>query len=310
MVGTRVSPVVHNIECEADHWLCRDVKSGRMAAMKVSVVTPTFNYGRFLPKCLESVRLQVQGNDGLEIEHWVIDGGSTDGSVQFLQSWSASHPKSSEYSFHWISEPDHGQTDAINKGLRKSTGDLVCWLNADEYYLPGKLRIVARCFERNPRTDLLYGEALFVRPDGTPLRVRRNHWFSRFVLLYRCCYIPSCGTFWRRSLLESEGYLDERYKVVMDGEYWDRLAAHGRKFFFLPASIAAFIWHDENISTIFAEKRDSETIQNRLRYTKTFSGCSNEFRLRWFRFASPVALLWRRILVVFRLLFLPRDSTS
>lgn len=276
--------------------------------MRITIVTPNFNYGRFLTKCLESVYSQVDPENRVGIEHIVMDGGSTDGSCSILERWSASHANSDSYAFYWCSKPDKGQTDAINKGLRRSTGEIVCWLNADEYFLPEKLRSVVRLFEENPKTDLVYGESLFVRADGTPIRVRWNHWFSRFVLLYRCCYIPSCATFWRRKLLEADGYLDESYKVVMDGEYWDRLASHGRKFVFLPMTIAAFVWHDTNISSVFTEKRGAETIQNRIRYTRTFARCPVRFRLYWFRLASPFALLWRRILVLIRLGFLPRDS--
>lgn len=114
--------------------------------MKFSIVTPNYNYGRFLRKALESVLAQADASGAPEIEHIVIDGGSTDDSVQILERWDSfvrgtAAAKESRYSFQFVSEPDNGQTDAINKGLRRATGDIVAWLNADEYYLPGTLAI-------------------------------------------------------------------------------------------------------------------------------------------------------------------------
>ena len=116
--------------------------------MKFSIVTPNYNYGRFLRKALGSVLAQAEGEGAPEIEHIVVDGGSTDGSVPILEEWAASAAaqpaaKAGRYAFSYVSEPDGGQTDAINKGLRRATGDIVAWLNADEWYLPGKLALVA-----------------------------------------------------------------------------------------------------------------------------------------------------------------------
>ena len=136
--------------------------------MRFSIVTPNYNYGRFLKKALESVYPQVaepanlptcepanhpadapaERRPDIEIEHIVIDGGSTDDSVQILERWDSfvrgtAAAKESRYSFQFVSEPDQGQTDAINKGLRRATGDVVVWLNADEWCLPGKLALAS-----------------------------------------------------------------------------------------------------------------------------------------------------------------------
>lgn len=110
--------------------------------MKFSIVTPNYNYGRFLKAALRSVFDRTSSSD-VSIEHIVIDGGSTDDSLSILKDWAAfaaAQPaaKAGRYTFSYLSEPDQGQTDAINKGLRRATGDVVAWLNADEWYLPGK----------------------------------------------------------------------------------------------------------------------------------------------------------------------------
>lgn len=252
--------------------------------MKFSIVTPNYNYGRFLKKALESVYSQLaepanlptcepanrpayapaERRPDIEIEHLVMDGGSTDESVQILKDWAAfaaAQPAAKAgrcYSFSFVSEPDKGQTDAINKGLRRATGDVVAWLNADEWYEPGALSKMAAAFERRPKADLIYGEVRFVRPDGSTIRVKRDHWFSGFVLLWKGCYISSAATFWRRRVLDAGDYLDASYKVCMDFEYWVRLWRHGYRFSFLPATLASFTWHDGNISEVFAARRCEE----------------------------------------------------
>lgn len=231
--------------------------------MKFSIVTPNYNYGRFLKKALESVLAQADAPGAPEIEHIVIDGGSTDDSVQILERWDSfvrgtAAAKESRYSFQYISEPDNGQTDAINKGLRRATGDIVAWLNADEWYEPGALSKMVAAFERHPKTDLFYGEVRFVDETGKTIRVKRDHRFSGFVLLWYGCYISSAATFWRRRILDAGNYLYASYKVCMDFEYWVRLWRQGYRFSFLPATIASFTWHKNNVSEVFAARRREE----------------------------------------------------
>ena len=277
--------------------------------MKFSIVTPNYNYGRFLKKALESVLAQADAPGAPEVEHIVIDGGSTDDSVAILKDWAtfaAAQPaaKAGRYSFQFVSEPDQGQTDAINKGLRRATGDIVAWLNADEWYLPGKLALAAAAFAQYPSTDFLYGEPLFVDKDGKPIRVRYGHRFSKFVLYGCCCYIASCASFWRRRLLDDGHYLDPFYKVIMDGEYYCRISKAGYSFRFLPATIAAFTWHDANVSTVLAERRNEEWRRIREgilplpRMFSSFSSCV-------YGIVAFFGHQWRRVLVIARLLAHP-----
>ena len=279
--------------------------------MKISIVTPNYNYGRFLRKALESVLAQTEGEGAPEIEHIVVDGGSTDDSVSILKEWAsfaAARPAAREgrYAFSYVSEPDRGQTDAINKGLRRATGDVVAWLNADEWYLPGKLALVAAAFARHPETDFLYGEPLFVDADGKPIRVRYAHRFSKFVLYGCCCYIASCASFWRRRILDDGFYLDPSYKVIMDGEYYCRLAKAGYRFRFFPVTVAAFSMHGENAMLVNRKDRRVEWHQLRRIYFPTprvFGGNERRFR----RFVKWSGRQWHRILVLFRLAFLSND---
>ncbi len=280
--------------------------------MKFSIVTPNYNYGRFLKKALESVLAQADAPGAPEIEHIVIDGESTDDSVAILKDWAAfaaAQPaaKAGRYSFSFVSEPDQGQTDAINKGLRRATGDVVAWLNADEWYLPGKLALAAAEFEKHPKTDFLYGEPLFVDKDGNPLRIRRAHRFSKFVLYGCCCFIASCASFWRRRVLDDGHYLDPSYKIIMDGEYYCRLAKAGYRFRFFPGTIAAFTWHDVNISNVFVDCRNEEWLQLRYRFVPLPSFLKS-FDQRVYRLVAFTGRQWRRLLVIGRLVLHPRNG--
>lgn len=278
--------------------------------MKFSIVTPNYNYGRFLKAALRSVFDQTSSPD-VSIEHIVIDGGSTDDSVSILKDWDAyargtAAAKASKYTFSYVSEPDNGQTDAINKGLRLATGDIVAWLNADEWYLPGKLALVAACFEKHPKADFVYGEPLFVDKDGKPIRVRYAHRFSKFVLYGCCCYIASCASFWRRRILDDGLYLDSSYKVIMDGEYYCRLSRAGYRFRFLPATIAAFTWHDSNVSNILADRREVEWRQIR-EAVLPLPRILASIHSRLYRLIAFFGHQWRRVLVIGRLISHPAE---
>ena len=277
--------------------------------MKFSIVTPNYGYGRFLGKALASVLAQADAPGAPEIEHVVVDGGSKDDSVAILEAWAKSSAQSAaakagRYSFSFVSEPDKGQTDAINKGLRRATGDVVAWLNADEWYEPGALAKMARAFERRPKKDLVYGEVRFARPDGTTLRIKRDHAFSGFVLLWKGCYISSAATFWRRRVLDAGDYLDDSYKVTMDFEYWVRLWRHGCRFSFIPETIATFTWHENNVSESFADRRREERRKVQDLYAPRLLRTGRGHA----RLAGPLlfaATQWHRVLVVARLLASP-----
>ena len=268
-----------------------------------------------LPTCEPANRpadAPAERRPDIEIEHIVIDGGSTDDSVQILKRWDSfvrgtAAAKESRYSLQFVSEPDQGQTDAINKGLRRATGDIVAWLNADEWYLPGKLALAAVEFVRHPKTDFLYGEPLFVDKDGKPLRIRRAHRFSKFVLYGCCCYIASCASFWRRRVLDDGQYLDASYKVIMDGEYYCRLAKAGYRFRFLPVTVAAFSWHDANVSNVLLKQRRKEWLDLRKIYfplPKAF--LSKPWKT--YKRIRAVGRFWRRVLILFRLAFFRHNN--
>lgn len=234
--------------------------------MKISIITPNYNYGEFLKNAIKNVYAQTEANDSPIVEHIIIDGGSTDNSVKYMQEWdkfieTVPADRKSRYSFSWISGKDRGQTDAINKGLLRSTGDLMCWLNADELYADKTLTYVSEYFKSHPNIDIAHGEVDFINKEGKLLTKKYQHRFSGFVLLYQGCYIPSAATFWTRKAFEKVGPLDIYYKVTMDFEYWVRFYKLGCKFGFMPKTLASFTWHETNVSEVFAERRYQERIR-------------------------------------------------
>lgn len=223
--------------------------------MFFSVITPSFNQGRFLSDCLESVAAQRSAD--ICVEHIVVDACSTDETKALLESRS---------DVLWTSEPDDGQTDAINKGFRRASGEWLMWLNADDYLLPGALEKVRTCALQHPTAEVIYGDCRFVDVDGRALRDKKEGCFDLATLVLYGCYIPSTATFFHRSIIDRSLFLDARYRNCMDLEYFIRLAEAGVRFEHLPEILAAFRFHDSNVSFKFADRRKQEKLEIQRRF--------------------------------------------
>lgn len=181
--------------------------------MRISVVTPSFNQAEWIEETLRSVANQGYS----DIEHIVIDGGSTDGTLGILERFK---PTLS----YVQSQPDGGQTDALIQGFGRATGDVMAWLNSDDLYEPGTLVEVADHFRRHPEDRFIYGDATWVDRHGVVLRRQREVGFNRFIWLRTYNYIPQPSTFWRRDLYEEVGGLDPSFDLAMDSDLWIRFA--------------------------------------------------------------------------------------
>jgi glycosyltransferase involved in cell wall biosynthesis len=179
----------------------------------VSVVTPSFNQVRYLEQALRSVLEQTYPR----LEYIVIDGGSTDGSLQVLERYTGRLARV-------ISEPDRGQADAINKGMALAHGDIVAWLNSDDAYLAGAIGKAVDVLEGNPSLGMVYADGLMV---DSALRLLDRHTYPQLGVLGLLCFevILQPTVFLRRAVMEEVGYLNPAYQLILDHELWVRIAA-------------------------------------------------------------------------------------
>ncbi|MBI5687284.1 MAG: glycosyltransferase [Verrucomicrobia bacterium] len=180
---------------------------------KVSIVTPSFNQARYIEQTLLSVLEQDYPN----VEHVIFDGGSKDGTLDILRRYESRGVR-------WTSEKDRGQSDAINKGFRAATGDIIGWINSDDWYARGAFRIVLDYFRDHPEAQWVYGNNLFTDPEGRVVQRVRTMPYKWSWLLYTGLLIPQPGIFLRRRVLEDCGLLDADIDAVMDYEWWLRIA--------------------------------------------------------------------------------------
>lgn len=189
----------------------------------VSIVTPSFQQGEFIEDTLKSVLEQ----DYPHLEQWVVDAGSTDRTLDVVRTHATRHPAR----LKWTSEPDRGQSDAINKGFRRAAGEILAWLNADDMYYPGVIRRVASIFDADPSLDAVYGQGTFLTRQGTFLTAfPHNQAFDARKLLAGYAFLLQPTVFWRRRVFERVGYLAEDLHFGMDYDLWCRMARAGMKF--------------------------------------------------------------------------------
>jgi len=219
--------------------------------MKFSVITPTYNNLDKLKRCVGSVRGQMD----VDYEHLIQDGGSSDGTQNWLQL---------NDDIDWQSEKDNGMYAAINKGWQRASGDILSWLNSDEQYLPGTLKKVERYFSLNPDIDFLYGDALVINTDGSLIAARREIRLSPVYIKNSFLNAFSCTFFFRRRLFD-QGLLnfDERYKYAADMDMILRLLSEGTRYDKINDYLAAFTLDGTNLSCHQGMLDETTDIQRR-----------------------------------------------
>lgn len=205
--------------------------------LKISIITPSYAQGRFI----EETMLSVLDNGYENVEYIVIDGGSKDDTIDIIKKYE----KRLKY---WVSEKDSGQTDAINKGLAHVTGDIVAYLNSDDYYLPGTLEKVASFFDSNPMVDFYTGQTIFVdensKPaDGFPELFQREITDESMI---STCIIAQPSTFFRRRVLNKVPRFDESLHFAMDYDFWLKSYILGFKFYKTMEELSAFRLHSDS----------------------------------------------------------------
>lgn len=217
----------------------------------ISIVTPSFNQARFINETLASVQSQSYRN----YEHIIIDGMSTDGTVEILRN----RFPNDQTNVLWISEPDNGQSEALNKGFRLAKGEIIGWLNSDDCYRPSCFEHVARAFKDYPEVDIVYGDYFLIDESSKLLALRREINFDAFILLYhRVLYIPTTTTFFRRRIFDENNWLDEKLHYAMDLEFFVRLSSHGYRFKHISKILADFRLQPTSKTCTFPDRQRAE----------------------------------------------------
>ena len=185
----------------------------------VSIVTPSFNQAAFLEQTICSVLEQDYPN----IEYWVIDGGSTDNSIEIIKQFA---PRLAG----WVSEKDKGQADGINKGLTKATGEIIGWLNSDDLYYPGAIAGAVEAFRLHPEASFVFSDVESIDEQGNAFNLMRyGNWKLPDLMTFHIIGQP--GVFMRRAVLEQAGYLDLNYNYLLDVQLWLRMAAIAEPYY-------------------------------------------------------------------------------
>lgn len=222
----------------------------------VSIVTPSYNQGEFVRDTIESVLNQSYPN----IEYYVIDGGSSDDTLEILKSY--------KDRLHWISESDRGQTNAINKGFARCQGEILAYLNSDDVLEPDAIEKVVRFFLTHPGIDLIYGDAYYIDKKGTITGLYHTDDYSFKRLMFDNC-ICQPATFWRKEIAERCGPFDERLHFGMDYEYWIRMDRRGGKLYHLPEILARSRLYPETKTLSAREKIYAEIFSICEQYSDT-----------------------------------------
>ncbi len=183
----------------------------------ISIVTPSYNHAEFLERTIRSVLDQGYP----DLEYLVIDGGSTDGSVDVIRKYE-------DRIDYWVSEPDRGQTHALNKGFKRATGEVCAWLNSDDMYCPGALMAAGRAFAEDPSLDFVFGNLIDVDENDRVLRVARRVPYSWRTLILCGSENHQPSAFWKRELFGKHGWLDEGLSCSMDTEFLCRITRHAK----------------------------------------------------------------------------------
>jgi glycosyltransferase involved in cell wall biosynthesis len=233
---------------------------------RITVITPSYNGRRFIAETLESVLGQAYPN----LEVMVMDGGSTDGTVDVLRSYGDR--------IHWVSEADRGQSHAINKGMALATGEILTFLNADDLYEAGALHAVGRFFAGHPEAAWVTGKCRRVDAEGRETQ-RLFTWYKNFWLrthsygvLQVTNYVPQPATFWRREVADAVGPFREDLYFTMDYDYWLRIGQQFR-LYVIDQYLASFRAHLQAKTGIMKSAQFAEDLATAERHVPSALRC-------------------------------------
>jgi glycosyltransferase involved in cell wall biosynthesis len=259
-----------------------------MSGPLVSIVTPSYNQAEFVETTIRSVLAQSY----TRIEYIVCDGGSQDGTVDIIKRYS-------DRLAWWCSEKDRGQSDAINKGWRRATGDILAYLNSDDILLPGAVEHAVRAFRQNPSVGLVYGDWVYLDEDGAELGRGRGGStdLKRLLRDGQIRYIAQPASLYRADVVRRVGLIDDRLHYSMDYDLLLRLSMASQTMY-LPVTLAGFRLHMNAKSSAFVEAHWRETLAVRARYGGRYLSKQRLLYWRYRAFAvvpRPMQMWLRRI---------------
>jgi len=210
---------------------------------KITIITPSYNQAEYLEATIKSVLDQNYAN----LEYIIIDGGSTDGSVEIIKRYT-------DHLAYWVSEPDDGQSHAINKGLQRATGEWIGWQNSDDVYYPNAFKLVARKIAKNSQLDLIIGDINLIDETGNVIRDMRYVKPTYQSLLAEGMVLTNQAAFWKRNLHQRLGWLDEALHYGFDYEWFLRILAETKRATHIPEVIGALRYHDNTKTSQYQQK--------------------------------------------------------
>jgi len=221
---------------------------------KITVVTPSYNQGKFIETTIRSVLDQGYPN----LEYIIVDGGSTDESVDIIRRYE-------KQLAWWVSEKDKGASDAIAKGFSRATGSILAYLNSDDLYLPGSLQTIAETMQ-DPEVDVAYGNMYWIGTDGAIIGEQRQTPFKPMAYLYGGSTLQQPATFWKKELYQKCGAMDPSYHFAFDTDLFVRFALGGARFKHVNRLIASFRIHPQSKSSTQLEVCSRELQRLRQKY--------------------------------------------
>lgn len=201
---------------------------------KISIVTPSYNQGRFLERTILSVL-----NQGYpDLEYIIFDGGSSDNSIDIIKKYE-------KHLSCWKSEPDEGQSDAISKGFDMATGDILAWINSDDVYWPGAFDYIGRFFAKHPDLDVIYGDSFTIDEDDNLLRETRSVKFSPTAFKTMSFSLHQASIFWRRDIYKRSSGVNKSLHLTMDRDLWFQFFQLGARFRHVPRTLSCYRAHPD-----------------------------------------------------------------
>jgi len=218
---------------------------------RISVVTPSLNQGSFIEETIQSILNQTYTN----FEYIIIDGGSTDGSVNLIKRYE-------DKLTYWISEPDKGQADAINKGFKRATGEVLCWVNSDDVLFPASLEVIAKCYVKKDEPEIIHAWGVYINHGGKITRLIRVPRQKRFFFFAGIWVVPAPTVFFKASSIWKVGGLDVRLRLSMDLDLWVRMMKARARVEIVHKYLGAFRWHSSSKTSISLKEKGSRKLEN------------------------------------------------